>query len=402
MRLNIPLVAAMLVALYVPQMSIGQQVQTAPDSTAIEILKQDYMDMFWKADSLEQQLKSIQMQNGVARSGTDSLQKVIAGLQAGLVTANVKADTLSLQKLHVNRELYKIRQQLLTTSTALEQKLQQLRDNEYQLANCRQQMKDIESAASLSQAKLEGKNEVNSTLVAAKDREIAYQQESIRGKDRIISEKTAELSHYFNEKTNSLRLVDSLSRQLNQKELELIRVSERLKIIEGQYNEMVAQNAAAANKKKKIRFVQGVGLKNYRTPDWQLAPQSSSTTSVYVITNKNGGKIEFDYITGVSLSLFDLSKPDGKFTYDAGIYLGFGGTNLFKNFYVAPSFKAFDFFHFMAGLNVAEYQQLQHGFNVGDALPGGMNIPTVKEWKANLFFGMTVDFELLSNIPKKL
>ena len=402
MRLNIPLVAAMLIVFFIPQISIGQEVQTAPDSTAIEILKKDYMDMFWKADSLEQQLKSIQLQNWVARTENDSLQKVISGLQAGLATANVKADTLSLQKLHVTRELFEIRQQLLTTSTALEQKLQQLRDNEYQLANCRQQMKDIESAASLSQAKLEGKNEVNSTLVAAKDREIAYQQESIREKDRIISEKTAELSHYFNEKSSSLRLVDSLSRQLNQKELELIRVIERLKIIEGQYNEMVAQKAAAANKKKKIRFVQGVGLKNYRTPDWQLAPQSSSTTSVYVITNKNGGKIEFDYITGVSLSLFDLSKPDGKFTYDAGLYLGFGGTNLFKNCYVAPSLKAFDFFHFMAGLNVAEYQQLQHGFNVGDALPGGMNIPTVKEWKANLFFGMTIDFELLSNIPKKM
>jgi hypothetical protein len=45
---------------------------------------------------------------------------------------------------------------------------------------------------------------------------------------------------------------------------------------------------------------------------------------------------------------------------------------------------------------------LQSGFNEGDELPPGMSIPTVKEWKANLFFGMTIDFELLSNIPKKM
>ena len=84
------------------------------------------------------------------------------------------------------------------------------------------------------------------------------------------------------------------------------------------------------------------------------------------------------------------------------MFLGFGGTNLFKNFYMAPSFKAFDYFHFMIGINVAEYDQLQSGFNEGDVLPPGMSIPTVKEWKANMFFGMTIDFELLSNITKKM
>jgi len=103
---------------------------------------------------------------------------------------------------------------------------------------------------------------------------------------------------------------------------------------------MIDQQNAATNRKKKIRFVQGVGLKFYRTPDWQLAPQSSSTTSVYVISNKNSGKVEFDYITGVSLSLYDLTKPDAKYTSDIGMFLGFGGSNLFKNFYVAPSYKA--------------------------------------------------------------
>ena len=112
--------------------------------------------------------------------------------------------------------------------------------------------------------------------------------------------------------------------------------------------------------------------------------------------------MEFDYITGVSLSLYDLTKPDTQYTYDAGLFFGFGGKNLFKNFYIAPSFKAFDFFHFLLGLNIAEYEMLQGGFNEGDNLPPGMSIPTVKQWKANIFFGMTVDFELLGNITKKM
>ena len=74
-----------------------------------------------------------------------------------------------------------------------------------------------------------------------------------------------------------------------------------------------------------------------------------------------------------------------------------------KNFYLAPSYKAFDFFHFMMGMNIAEYHQLKTGFNEGDPLPSTMtSIPTVKQWKANIFFGMTIDFELLSNITKKM
>jgi hypothetical protein len=313
-----------------------------------------------------------------------------------------KSDTLAQQRLRVKQELLDVKQQLLITSTSLEQKLQLLRDQEYQLTDCTIKLREAQMAASLDQAKFEGKNEVSNTKVEAKDREIAYMQESMKEKDRIIAEKTNELANYYRDKSNSLRIVDSLSRALNSKELELVKVSERLKIIEGQYNEMVEQKTAAQNKKKKVRFVQGVGLKNYRTPDYQLAPQSAATTATYVITNKNAGNIEFDYVTGVSLSIYDLSKPDGKYTYDAGMFVGFGGTNLFKNFYISPSVKAFDYFHFLLGLNIAEYQQLQSGFNEGDPLPPGMSIPTVKEWKANVFFGMTIDFELLSTIPKKM
>lgn len=263
-------------------------------------------------------------------------------------------------------------------------------------------LRNSETEATLNQAKLEGKINVNNTQVEAKDHEINYMQGTINEKDKIISEKNSEIEFNIQEKSKTLRVVDSLSRILNAREIEFVKLNDKSKIIESQYMEMVAQQVAAQNRKKKIRFVQGVALKGYRTPDFQLAPQSSATTATYVITNKNSGKIEFDYLTGVSVSLYDLSQLEGKYTYDAGMFFGFGGTNLFKNFYIAPSFKAFDYFHFMLGLNFAEYQQLQKGFHEGDVWPPGMSIPTVKQWKANIFFGMTLDFELLSNITRKI
>ncbi len=380
----------------------AQETEIKTDSIYAARLMQDNLELYGQIDSLNRVIKSFSVRNITQDKQVDSLKKVVAQLQADMVMSDSKADTLEVQKLRVKQELLSIKQQMLVISTSLEQKLQLLRDQEFQVTDCQIKLREAQSLASLNQAKLEGRIDVNSTKVEAKDHEIAYLHESLKEKDRIIGEKTAELAAYYRDKSTSLRIVDSLSRTLNARELEFVKVSERLKIIESQYNEMVAQKTAAQNKKKKVRFVQGVALKNYRTPDFQLAPQSSATTATYVISNKNAGKLEFDYITGVSLSLYDLSQPDGQYTYDAGLFFGFGGKNLFKNFYISPSFKAFDFFHFMLGLNIAEYEQLKAGFNEGDVLPPGMTIPLVKEWKANLYFGMTIDFELLGNITKKM
>jgi hypothetical protein len=380
----------------------SQETDDKTDSLYAARLMEVNLELYKQIDSLALVIKDYKVRNQIETRDVDSLQMVISQLQAQLNMTRTLADSLDVMRLRAKQDLLDIKQQMLVISTDLEAKLQLLREKEFQLNDCQIKLREAQSAASLNQARLEGRIDVNVTKVEAKDREIAYLQESIKEKDRIISEKSAELATYYRDKSNSLRVIDSLARTLNSRELELVKVTERLKIIESQYNAMLEQRTAAQNKKKKVRFVQGVGLKNYRTPDYQLAPQSSATTATYVITNKNAGNIEFDYITGVSLSLYDLSPPDGKYTYDAGLFVGFGGTNLFKNFYVSPSFKAFDFFHFMIGLNIAEYQQLQSGFNEGDELPPGMSIPTVKEWKANLFFGMTIDFELLSNIPKKM
>ena len=380
----------------------AQETEVKTDSMYAARLMQLNLELYSQVDSLGLLIKNLKGRNILQNKEIDSLQTVIAQIKADMAMAVKQSDTLAQQRLRVKQELLDVKQQMLTISTTLEQKLQILRDQEYQLSECKIKLHDAEMAASLDQAKLEGKNNVNSARVEAKEREIAYMQESIKEKDRIIGEKTSELATYYKDKSSSLHIVDSLARELNASELELAKVREHLNIIEGQYNKMVSTQTEATNRKKKVRFVQGVALKFYRTPDWQIAPESSSTPSMYVITNKNGGKVEFDYITGVSLALYDLSKPDAKYTSDLGVFFGFGGKNLFKNFYIAPSYKAFDFFHFLMGVNVAEYQQLKSGYNEGDRVPLGTSIPTVNEWKANIFFGMTIDFELLSNITKKM
>ena len=84
-----------------------------------------------------------------------------------------------------------------------------------------------------------------------------------------------------------------------------------------------------------------------------------------------------------------------------GIYVGFGGSNLFKNFYVGPSFKFLDFFHFTAGMNICEYEVLRDGVEEGSVLAAGsLDSQIVKAWKPKLFVSLSLDLDFLSYIKK--
>lgn len=379
--------------------SRAQEAET--DSVLINGIMHDNIVLHRETDSLRLCINTLEQNKIMLQVEIDSLQSVITRLNDKLIFKSNQNDSLLLERITLNRNILSLKQDILKCNTDLEAKAQLLRDRDFQLAKLEAEIQGLKSNAEIKQVKLEGQLDVHNTKLEAKDREISYLQKSIDEKDRLLKEKTDELTQYYREKDNSLKIIDSLARTLNQKELDFIKVSERLKIIEAQYNEMNAKQAAAANKKKKIRFIQGVGLKNYRTPDWQLSLQNPNSSSANVIVNKNGGNFEFDYMTGISLSLIDLSKEKGKFTYDAGLFVGFGGQNLFKNFYIGPSFKILDYFHVNAGANIAEYIQLQNGFKEGDVLTGTTSIPTVREWKINLYLGFNVDFDLLASIPKK-
>ena len=375
--------------------------ETEIDTVLVNGIMHDNLVLHREADSLRQYIDMLKLNETSLKSQVDSIQLSINQLNNQLGLKKNQNDSLLMERITLNRTILTLKQDILKCNTEMEGKAQLLRDRDFRMATLEAEIKEMKNNAEIRQVKLEGQLDVHNTKIEAKDKEISYLQKSIDEKDRIIREKTDELTQFYREKDNSLRIIDSLTRTLNQKELDFIKVSERLKIIEAQYNDMSAKQAAATNKKKKIRFIQGVGLKNYRTPDWQLSLADLSSSSANKIINKNGGNFEFDYMTGVSLSMIDLSKEKGKFTYDAGLFVGFGGANLFKNFYIGPSFKILDYFHVNAGANIAEYTQLQAGFKEGDILTGSTTIPTVKEWKINLYIGFNVDFDLLSSIPKK-
>lgn len=100
--------------------------------------------------------------------------------------------------------------------------------------------------------------------------------------------------------------------------------------------------------------------------------------------------------------LYDLTKEGSKFDQDISVYVGFGGANLFKNFYIGPSYRFLDFFHLTAGVNVAEYSVLAEKFNKeGDALAPGWSIKTTNEWKITPFVSLSLDLDFLSYMGKK-
>ena len=370
--------------------------QSNADSIYAARLMEDNLALYNRTDSLEKVITRLHNQNNILRLQVDSLQACINLQSRKLAGSKNRNDSLQSEQINLQRQLLAGKQEKLQLGTQLEQQAQLLRDKDFQLSKAEQELRELKTKAEISTLKLESRIDVHNSQLEGKDKEIAYLQKSADEKDRLVREKTEALASFYREKDNSLHIIDSLSRALNQKEMDYIKVSERLKIIESQYNEILAKQTAATNKKKKIRFIQGVGLKNYRTPDWQLT--QNPTGSDLVITNKNAGKLDFDYITGVSISLIDLTKKESNFTYDAGLFFGFGGQNLFKNFYIGPSFKILDYFHLSLGVNAAEYQQLQNGYSEGQH---ATTIALVKEWKTNIYLGFTVDLELLANIPKK-
>jgi hypothetical protein len=85
-----------------------------------------------------------------------------------------------------------------------------------------------------------------------------------------------------------------------------------------------------------------------------------------------------------------------------GIYVGFGGSNLFKNFYLGPSFRFVDFFYLTVGINVAEYNVLVSGYDEGGIIGASQTIDdvTAKSWLVKPFVAMSIDLDFLSYIKK--
>ena len=221
-------------------------------------------------------------------------------------------------------------------------------------------------------------------------------------------------------------MVDSLNKLVREAELENVRKEEANKYLLQRAKDAEARVAEATNRKKKVRAIQGIAMRFYRTPNWEVRLQPAEEAGTYnkVLRNRNAGNIEFDFVTGASVMLWDLTqyfnkdhksvkigetnlktpelrKFDQDFAYDVGIYVGFGGSNLFKNFYVGPSFRFVDFFYFTVGVNIAEYNVLVSGYDEGSILKSEtIDDVTAKSWLLKPFLALSIDLDFLSYIKK--
>lgn len=317
-------------------------------------------------------------------------------------------------------------QRLKEKNKLLEEKITALQEKETLFNEKEKLYQDAINNSNVDKVKLEGLLDVKNVSIEAKAKEIEYLQKSITEKEISLDRQMADYQKVTIEREHYRLLVDTLRIKLNEAERTILKTNEALKYTERRAAEAEAQIKQATNKKKKVRVIQGLAMRLYRTPDWstrpvQLEKPDGSLETVYKITNKNAGTVEFDFITGASVMLWDLThyfntsikdtitntpkkikRFDQEFSYDLGLYIGFGGSNLFKNFYIGPSFKFIDFFHVAVGANVAEYEALVDGFKEGDVLPTGFSIDdqTTDVWKVTFFLSISLDLDFLSYIKK--
>ena len=65
-------------------------------------------------------------------------------------------------------------------------------------------------------------------------------------------------------------LVDSLNRLVREAELENVRKEEANKYLLQRAKDAEARVAEATNRKKKVRAIQGIAMRFYRTPNWEV------------------------------------------------------------------------------------------------------------------------------------
>ena len=253
-------------------------------------------------------------------------------------------------------------------------------------------------------------------LSAMKEKEKFYRE--ILSANGVDKEKLEAERNYY------IHMVDSLRALVRIAELENVRKEEANKYLEERVRIAEERTAQVTNRKKKVRPIQGVAMRFFRTPEWEFILKSGEAQGTYekFISNRNAGSVEFDYVTGASVMLWDLTRYfnkdvsigadslsrrtirrfDQDFAYDLGLYVGFGGSNLFKNFYVGGSFRFVDFFYITAGVNIAEYTVLKEGYEdnhkVGDNL--SLKDVTASAWLIKPFISLSIDLDFLSYIKK--
>lgn len=348
-----------------------------------------------ETDSLEFELSSLKLDLENLHTEIDKLNLGIDKLKARNKELLLMNDTLTV----VNNE---IKQQLNEKNALLEEKIRILQQKEILFAEKEQVYKDAISTSNIDKAKIEGLVEAKNASIEGKDKEISLLQKSINEKENHISNKDKQLSLISEERDKYFRMSDTLREKLKAAQIVIMQREEELKYTKQRAEAAEEKVLHATNRKKKVRVIQGMAMRFFPTPDWDIMPRALGNSEYEnIIVNRNSSKVDFDLVVGASMMLLDLTKPGQKFSQDLGIYVGFGGNNIFKNFYVGPSYKFLDFFHVSAGVNVAQYTMLADGYEEGSVLPAGWSIQTTKQWKVTAYFSLSFDLDFISYIGKK-
>lgn len=335
---------------------------------------------------------------------------------------------------HRMRELVALKDSLVYLNDLYQKELQEknrlmseqvtaMQEKERLIAEKEELYRQALTSSTIDRVKWEGELKAKETSIEAKAREIDYLQRDIDAKEVTLRSQRENYEYVLTEKERYRHLVDSLQKRVTAIEIENIRKAEENKYLQQKAKEAEEKAAISLNKKKKVRPIQGIAMRLFRTPNYNTYLSYVGDDPVVKIGNKNAGDIEFDFVTGASVMLWDLSEYfnekkkdtvatfgrlpdirgfDQKFNYDLGIYVGFGGSNLFKNFYIGPSFRFVDFFYFVLGVNVCEYEVLKYGLEEGSDLPKGAKLDdvTARSWLIKPFIALSIDLDFLSYIKR--
>lgn len=374
------------------------------------------------ADSLE----SVRSALDIMRNVLDSNSTAISRLRHRLDITTHHRDSLLITNERFQKELQE-------KNTLLESQVKAMQEKESLFAEKEELYRKAITSNDIDKAKFEGEIQSKNISIEAKAREIAYLQRDLDSKAQTLTAQKEDYERLTKERDRYLHIVDSLRQLVRAAELENVRKDEANKYLAQRAKEAEEKVSAATNKKKKVRPIQGVAMRFYRTPEWELylnprRDADGNLTGAYdkSVRNRNSGKVEFDFVTGASVMLWDMTpifnaprqsdtasilsragmkelpKFDQQFAYDLGFYVGFGGSNLFKNFYIGPSFRFMDFFYITMGVNIAEFEELDSQYNENTIIDPNLNLAniTTKLWKVTPYISFNLDLDFLSYIKK--
>ena len=365
-------------------------------------LKDSLQKIHSEINGLRLEADSIRAERNLYADSIACLEFEYDSLEAVVVKLKKKNELLRPLNRELSDQIQNLQNKVDSQSVMLDRQIQKIKEKEQLYAEKELIYQKAIQESKIDLVKLEGQLAAKNSQLSGKEREIELLAESISDRKDAIQEKNEEIRLIREKRQSASVQLDTLKDYLRETEKDLLLTKQELKYSKKEIKALKKRIHDLTNKEKTIRLVQGIGIRNYRSPLYSLKPESSDNPDSYVITNENAGDYEFDFVTGATFKLFDLSGDDAKFTSDVGFFLGFGGKNLFKNFYIGPNVKLFDVIHINAGLNVAEFRSLKSGFNEGDRVPQGSSIPTVSQWELTPYFGLTFDFSLITSIAGKL